>query len=384
MTIIVCGYIIGYPLGGMTWHHLNYLAGLHEMGHDVWFYEDSGQWYVPYNPVTNTCEPDPAYGIDYLKAAMASVGMPVQFCYHSELLNRYYGMDREDWLKLVNRADVLIAVSGVTPFRDEFAKAGRTVVIDTDPVFTQLRMQHDSEFKDYYRCFDRVASFGRLIGTAGCKLPTHGFDWIPTNQPISLRQWPASSTTSRTFSTIGKWDHGPGRKLEFEGHTYESSKGVEWMKLKELPSQSLFTLEMAMASMPMEMMGAFGSHGWAFTDPTVASISVSSFAEYIRSNAGELTVVKQIYSGLPSGWFSDRSACFLASGRPVITQSSGFELWLPTGNGLFVFSTLEGAAESLSIIASDYSHHARAAEKIAKQYFDSRKVLSDLITRIQN
>jgi hypothetical protein len=382
MTIIVAGYIIGYPLGGMTWHHLQYLAGLHEMGHEVWFYEDSGEWLVPYNPVSNTCEPNPMYGINYLKQAAASIGLPVRYCYYSELLDTYFGTNKESWLSILSRADVLLAVSGVTPWRDEFKKVRRTCVVDTDPVFTQLRMMTDESFKTYYKQFDCTATFGRLIGTAACELPTHGFKWIATNQPVALSHWPVTSVPGGAFSTIGKWDHGPGRSFSFAGKTYASSKGVEWMKLLDLPGRVTCPLEMAMASMPGDIQSSFTDRGWRFIDATAASISPGAFRDFVQTKAGELTVAKQIYAGLPSGWFSDRSACFLASGKPVVTQSSGFEQWLPTGEGLFSFNNVDQAADALNMIHANYPAHARAARNIAETHFGSRRVLQQLLSDI--
>ncbi len=382
MTIVVTGYIIGYPLGGMTWHHLNYLAGFHELGHEVWFYEDSGQWYVPYNPVDNVVDPDPTYGIAYLRRALAALGMPERFCYHSELQNKWYGQTKPQWHDVLKRADLVLCVSGVTPWREEFRQAKRTCVIDTDPVFTQLRMRDDPDFLDYYKCFDRVATFGKLIGTKACPLPTAGLNWIGTNQPIALSHWPMVATSSQVFSTIGKWDHGPGRQFEFEGKVYQSSKGVEWMKLLKLPKRTSFRMEMAMAGVSDETAALFEGNGWHFTDPTVLSISPDSYRSFIQRQAGELTVAKQIYSGLPSGWFSDRSACFLASGKPVVTQRSGFEQWLPMGEGLFAFETIEEAAAAMAQIAGDYARHAKAARSIAQDHFDARRVLERLIADI--
>lgn len=412
MRIIVTGYIVGYPLGGMTWHHLNYLLGFAELGHEVIFYEDSGEWLQPYDPSNNTCSDDPSYGIGYLTETFAFEGLNAKWCYHSQLQNRYYGLSRDEWMKVVDGADLVLCVSGVTPWREEFAKAKRTCVIDTDPVFTQLRMRHDESFLNYYKLFDRVATFGRLIGTPDCPLPTAGLEWIGTNQPIAMPHWPFSAPPleggvgggvtglgqatrefqatphpalplkgggGSPFSTIGKWEHTSDRNFEYEGKSYASSKGVEWMKLLDLPRRVSLPMEMAMASMPEETKRTFESHGWRFTDPTLASISTNAYRAFIQSRAGEFTVAKQIYAGLPSGWFSDRSAAFLASGRPVITQSSGFEKWLPTGEGLFSFATIDDAQAALDAVASDPSKHAHAARAIAEEHFDARRVLTRLL-----
>jgi hypothetical protein len=382
MTIVVGGYIIAYPLGGMTWHHLNYLLGLHQLGHEVWFLEDSGSYSYPYNPLTWQCTADSTYGRQYLERTFAHYGLPLRYCYYSEFEDKHYGQSREQLNDLLSRADLLLCVSGVTPVRENRPRPKRIAVIDTDPVFTQLRMRHDTDFLNYYKQFDRVATFGRLIGTPACPLPTHGFDWIPTNQPIALDHWPVRSSPSKSFTTIGKWDHTSDRNLEFNGKRYLSSKGVEWMKLLDLPKRVSWEMVLGMLAMPEPTALQFASAGWRIVDPAQATLSCPSFAQFIADSAGEFTVAKEIYAGLPSGWFSDRSSAYLASGKPVVTQASGFDQWLPTGDGLFSFNTLDDASAALNKIAQNPPHHAAAARRIAETSFDSRKVLPDLIERI--
>lgn len=382
MTIVVGGYIIGYPLGGMTWHHLNYLLGLHELGHEVWFFEDSGEYALPYNPTTWTCEADSTYGRNYLEQTFRQYGLPLRYCYYSQFEDKHYGLSREELHDLLRRADLLLCVSGVTPIRPERPHPRRVAVVDTDPVFTQLRMGHDSEFIRYYQQFDAVASFGRLIGTPDCPLPTHGIHWIPTNQPVALRHWPVVPTDSRDFTTIGKWEHTADRHVEFNGRKYLSSKGVEWMKLIDLPRRVPWNMVLGMLSVPGEVAAEFQTHGWTIQNPEDATRTCESFQRFIQSSAGEFTVAKEIYAGLPSGWFSDRGSAYLASGRPVVTQDSGFDRWLPTGEGLFSFKSADEAADALNQIAQDYPRHSRAARRIVEEHFDAWKVLTELIDAV--
>jgi hypothetical protein len=244
-------------------------------------------------------------------------------------------------------------------------------------------MQHDAAFRDYYKSFTHAATFGRLIGTRDSPLPTHGIDWIPTSQPISLEHWKSPPTTIRRFTTIGKWEHAKDRSVEFAGRRYASSKAVEWEKLVDLPSKSrAWELRMAMEKMRTHDRRPFESAGWKFDDALAASRTPADYHGYISGSAGELTVVKQIYAGLPSGWFSDRSACYLAAGRPVVTQSSGFEKWLPTGEGLFNFDTIDEAAAALETISADYERHSLAAHRLARDYFDATIVLNALLDRV--
>jgi hypothetical protein len=382
MTIVVGGYIVGYPLGGMTWHHLNYLLGLHELGHEVYFLEDSGSYSLPYDPTTWRSGIDSTYGRAYLERTFGEYGLPPRYCYYSQFEDRHYGMTREELDAVLARADLLLCVSGVTPLRPERPRPRRTAVVDTDPVFTQLRMQTDGEFAGYFRSFDAVATFGRLIGTAASPLPTHGIDWIPTNQPVALRHWPVAEVTSDAFTTIGKWEHSTDRHVEFAGRRYLSSKGVEWMKLLDLPSRTRWRMRLGMAGTPGATREAFERHGWSFVDAEQATLSCRAFGDFIRESAGEITVTKEIYSGLPSGWFSDRSSAYLASGRPVVTQDSGFDRWLPTGEGLFPFRTVDDAADALNAIGRDYPRHSAAARRVAEEYFDARRVLSELLDAV--
>jgi hypothetical protein len=382
MTIVVGGYIIAYPLGGMTWHHLNYLLGLQELGHDVWFLEDSGSYAMPFNPRLQRCQPDSSYGRDYLKRTLDAFGLPLKYCYYSEFEGRHYGCTETELNDVLRRADLMIFVSGVTPLRASRPRARRSLVIDTDPVFTQLRMARDPDFLAYYRQFDACATFGRLIGSDECNLPVHGIDWIPTHQPIALERWPFHPCESDAFTTVGKWEHASDRDVEFAGRRYLSSKAPEWEKVINLPARTSWQMTLAMQGMPEADRGRFEARGWEFRDPELGTIDCQAFAEMVRKSAGEFSVAKQVYAQLPSGWFSDRSAAYLASGRPVVAQATGFERWLPTGSGLFAFRSKSDAVDALDCVASNPLEHQRAARAIAQAHFDSRKVLNDLIEKV--
>jgi len=385
MKIVVAGYIVGYPLGGMTWHHLNYVLGLLAMGHEVTYLED-GAHFSPYDPTTETTG-IATYGLNYLKHTLENYG-------HADLPWHYRfgpvaeGLTIAEMNHRLREADLLICVSGVTPL-DWYDRPKRTLVIDTDPVFTQLRMAGDESFRNYYKSFTHAATFGKLIGTSLSPLPTHGIDWIPTSQPVVQRFWPAVPSQPGTgddqrFTTIGKWEHAPSRTVEFEGRQFASTKASEWLKLIELPGRTQWTLEMATDKLPPATRQAFVEHGWEFANPFQASRDTDAFKNYIASSAGELTVAKQIYVDLPSGWFSDRSACYLMCGRPVVTQSTGFEHWLPTGEGLFSFKTINEAAAALETIHVDHQRHCKAARRIAEEHFNSDKVLQALIDRVMS
>lgn len=378
MKIILAGYIVGYPLGGMTWHHLNYLLGLIELGHDVAYLED-GAFLPPFDPTTGN-NGEAQYGLNYLQKTLEYYGV-ASVPWHYRFGSVVGGLSIQEINRRLREADLLICVSGITPL-DWYDRPRRSLVIDTDPVFTQLRMSQDASFRSYYKSFNHAATFGRLIGTADSPLPTHGIDWIPTNQPIVKKHWPVTRISSRAFTTIGKWEHAADRTVEFAGRQFGSTKASEWLKLMDLPSRTNFEMRMAMADLPPQARESFIRNGWQLDDPISASRTPVDFANFIRHSAGELTVAKEIYAGVPSGWFSDRSACYLMSGRPVITQSSGFEKWLPCGEGLFSFRNVDDASAALREISSAPQKHGEAARRIAEKYFDATLVISELLDRV--
>jgi hypothetical protein len=378
VRIVLGGYIVGYPLGGMTWHHLNYLLGLVELGHEVTFLED-GAYHSPWNPITDL-NGDPTYGVEYLKSTFASVGLTIPW--HYRYGNFSAGLSIEAMQQALKGADLFIAVSGITPTA-WYPMPRWSLVIDTDPVFTQIRLTHDADFLSYYKSFTHQATFGRLVGTHACALPTSGLDWIPTNQPIALRHWPVTPIApGATLSTIGKWEHSADRHIAFAGQSYLSSKRPEYERLIDLPRRAGHTIELGMASMPMADIARYESHGWRHVDARSSSVDCPTFRAYVQRTLGEFSVAKQIYSGVPSGWFSDRSCAFLASGRPVVVQATGFESWLPTGTGLHVFSNPDEAAHAVKHVHDHVESESRAARAIAEKHLDAGAVLRDLLDRV--
>ncbi len=388
LNILVGGYIVGLPLAGMTWHHLHYLLGLERLGHRVTFLEDSGEWSYPYHPVTFASDPDPTYGIAYLKRCFARVGFGGRWAYVSRLVEpgkrMAFGMSDAELDDTFAAADLYVAVSGVTPRDDDRPAPRRTLGIDTDPVYTQLRMRSDADFDGYWRRFDRLASFGTRLGTAGCDVPTNGLAWHPTRQPVVLDRWPVTPPPpGAAWTTLGRWEHDTDRHVAFAGRKLLSSKAPGWAIAKDVPrSPGVGSMRLAMATMPDDAQAAYAEAGWGFDDSHRVSLGLDAYGDFIRGSRGEFTPCKQIYSDLASGWFSDRAACYLASGRPVVTQASGFAsgpLALPTGEGLFEWTTTDEAIAALRATASDFGAHAAAARRVAEEHLDARRVLGDLV-----
>ena len=390
LKIVVGGYIVGMPLAGLTWHHLHYLLGLHRLGHEVFFLEDSGTWAVPYDPQRQTTDPVPTYGTQYLRRCLQHAGLKgkIGWTYVSRLTREggrpaYFGNTKRATLDALKNADLFVAVSGVTPLDPDRPRPRRTLAIDTDPVYTQVRMTGDADFAGYWRDFDRLASFGTLIGTDGCDVPDCGLTWHPTRQPVVSDQWQLGDVPADgPMTTLGRWEHDGGRHLEFGEKALKSSKEPGWQATRELPGRVDVPMRMAMDHVPKIEQSQFAAAGWAFDDAPAASTSLAKFGEFVGKSLGEFTPAKAMYAEVHSGWFGDRSACYLAAGRPVVTQQTGFDrgpLALPTGEGLFAWNTVEDAAAAINSVAADPARHSAAARRVARQHFEFDRVLPDLI-----
>jgi hypothetical protein len=284
----------------------------------------------------------------------------------------------------MRQAHLYIAVSGVTSWHDSRPRPKRCLAIDTDPVYTQATMLHSQETADDWRSFDRVASFGTRIGTDGCDVPKAGLDWHPTRQPVVLDVWPHEPPPAGApMTTLGRWEHDDGRHVEINGKRLKSSKAAGWQIIRDVAGQpDLPPVELAMDKMPTEERRAFERRGWSISDPIDASRSLDAFETFLSRSLGELTPAKEIYAATNCGWFSDRAACYLASGRPIVTQDTGFArgpLALPTGDGLLTWTTADEAAAALRSVAADPDRHHRAARALVDQHLAHDRVLPKLV-----
>lgn len=388
--MIVSGYIATFPLAGLAWHYINYIEGLLELGHEVYYIEDLMDWSS--NPIGPFGADPDDYSHRFLQSALSICGDTVPYAYHSARSGQWYGLASEDRDRILRSSDLMICVSAGAKFRPEEARPRCVIAVDTDPVYTQLRMASQPDYLEYYRTFDAIATFGVLIGNENSDIPTHGLKWIPTRQPVALQQWPFSVHPSpKRFTTLTGWSHRGGHQT-YNGITYHCAKDQEWLRMLDLPRRAPWAMEIAVEtkgsaqtwalSMPYTTRHAFRGRGWILSEPLFPSLTSLAYKNFVRSSAGEFTVAKEQYTHFQSGWFSDRSAVFLATGRPVVTQETGFSRWLPTGEGLLTFTEINEAAEGLHAVASAYTKHARAARHIAEEFFDAKKVLSELLDRV--
>jgi len=377
-TILVLHLAGQYPLAGVLWQALHYLVGLRQLGHEVYYVEDCGA--PPYDPRVKSIVTDPAYNVTCLRQTLERFGFADRWVYWDMFRDTYYGLSRAQLQTLYERADVIFNLCGATPPRVEHRRNGRLLYIETDPVFEQIRAaQGEPRVLDALSRHDVCFTYGENLGAADCPIPLSGFAWQKTRPPVVLDLWEERADPAcRRFTTVATW-HNKGKDITFQGQTYYWSKHVNFLKFRDLPCHTAQPLELAVETGDEAVRTELAALGWQLAEAVERSATVEGYREYIYASRGEFTVAKDIYVRPRSGWFSDRSVCYLAAGKPVVTQDTGFSKSIPTGQGLFAFSTLEEAVAALAAINADYVRHAHAAREIAAEYFAADKVLGKLL-----
>jgi len=375
LRIIVAGLAGSFSMAGTSLHWLQYPLGLLALGHDVLYLEHTGAWY--YDPKTATIVDDVGLPLQHLRDITGRHGLDGRWTFidHHGVEFGVTGAALRDFL---HTADLLINVTGAMKLREQYMVIPRRAYLDTDPGFIQLRVSKGSQ-KDieHLRRHTVHFTFGRNIGASGCPVPTGGFAWHGTVQPVYLPFWPrvAASPRGSPFTTIVKWD-ASGHVLECDGEVY-GAKDLEFPKFVRLPELTGEAFELAMAG--ESPVDGLELRGWRCRSGAEVSATWEGYRAYIQESRGEWSIAKNGYVKTKAGWFSDRSATYLATGRPVVVQSTGFERWLPSGIGVVPFSTLDEAVDAIRAVQGDYEKHCRAAREIAEATFDSSKVLGELV-----
>ena len=379
-VVLLAGYFARCPLAGYGWQVLHYMLGLRQLGFDPYFVESTEYVSECFDPhsrqMTDTCAP----GVTFLRAFFAQHGLADRWTVFDAAHGRRYGLGEEHLRQLCAEARLAISLAAVERLPPT-PKAVR-VLIDLDPGYTQIRLARgDTALARLVAEHHRHFTFGEHIGRSGCAVPTAGIEWLPTRQPIVTELWQEASppSTSAPFTTVGRW-HEMRRSLEWEGQRFGWSKRNEWRRFVELPrlTGARFVLAMDADKHPDDLAW-LASHGWEVVDPLDISIDPQRYRQWIVHSLGEFTSAKDLNIQLRTGWFSDRSACYLAAGRPVVTQPTGFETILPVDEGLFAVADATEAAAAIASIRSDAAAHSAAARRIAQQYFEARTVLGDLL-----
>ena len=387
LRIIVTGLIAQHPrLGGITWHYLQYVLGLARLGHDVYYVEDSGE--VPYDVTGGVTGEDWTAkdckdNVGHLSGVMTRFGLGDRWAYRNAPTSEWHGLPDARREQVIASTDLLLNVSGSLEHPRNYRAVPRLAYIDTDPVVTQAKFVTGSiGFPPRVVAHDVHFSFGERFTDV---VPDTGHTWLPTRQPVVLSEWSPADTMRDAFTTVMSWtSYAP---LRWEGRVF-GQKDVEFRNFLELPRRvAPIPLEVAMSGThhvdwqadELNPRDLLTRAGWRVADADVTCGDLDAYRDYIRSSPAEWSVAKNAYvQGCPA-WFSERSACYLAAGRPVIVQDTGFGAVLPVGEGLLSFETPEQAAEAVRDVDRDHARHASAARAIAEAYFDSDKVLTRLI-----
>jgi hypothetical protein len=382
LRVVVLGHIVRLQLGGVAWHHLNYCLGLTQLGHDVFYLEDSGDspW-ACYQPRTYMTDSDPSNGLRFAAHAFGKLGLGNKWAYHDAFQSKWLGPCADRSHEICSTADLLIRTSHVNPMRPWLQKIPVRVLIDVDPVFTQMRHLDDAKIREDAMLYNRFVTFAENVTYNPNLLPDDGFRWQPTRTPVVLDAWPVTpAPTKGKFSTVLQWDSYQTRN--YKGQHY-GMKSRSFFPYLDLPQRSgaVFELAIGGSSAPRQELA---NKGWVCRDPIEVTRDPWTYQRYIQESKAEFTVAKHGYVLSWGGWFSERSVNYLASGRPVLTQDTGFSEWLPTGSGVLAFRSPEEALDGIEEINSRYEFHCKAARAIAEEYFDARKVLPHLIERSMN
>ena len=383
-TVIVGGALANKPgNGGEAWVRLSWALGLRRLGFDVWLVEQIA-------PDACVDDDGQAAGFEECSNRLHFERVTEEFGLEGSAtliygdLEATAGAPYETLLDRAAEAELLVNISGHIT-RDELLGGPRTrVYVDLDPGFTQL--WHAAATPGLRLAeHDHYVTVGMNVGTARCRLPTSGIEWHPTLPPVLLDEWPAAEPPREPmrFTTVATW-RSPYGRVELNGEP-QGLKHDEFRKLIELPYRApSLEFEIALDIHPADAadLEALRAHGWKIVDARTAVRDPRAYRDYIQGSAAEFSVAQGVYVSTRTGWFSDRTACYLASGRPALVQDTGLDANLPLGAGLLTFSDLEQALEGAEVIERDYAARCRAARGIAERYLDSDLVLTRLLERV--
>jgi hypothetical protein len=373
MTIIFSGTIGRSGLGGQAWAGLQYLLGLRALGHDVFYLEDCGRssWVYIWEKEDWTHELE--YPASYVHACLAPFGFGNRWIYRDNY--RSLGMSLDSFLEVCGRADLLIMRAA--PFwnwRSEYELPRRRAFVDVDPGFTQISIANgDAGLAAGIAKCERRFTYAQRVGKPDCAIPSEGGPWRATRPPVFLDEWPVVPGSGTHFTSIIRWQG--FKEVTFNGVSY-GQRDKEFPRYFELPNHTPQTFCIAQMGIRPETLR---QHGWEVVPGEVISRTPDSYRQFIQGSRAEFSIPKQGYVAMRGGWFSDRSVCYLASGRPVLIEDTGLSDWLPIGDGLLTFTRPESALEAIDRVNSQYEHHRRVARGIAERFFDASEVLTDFV-----
>ena len=394
--LIVLGTAASNPYAGMAWMQMQITAGLHRLGHDVYYLETTSSW--PYDPVRQYKVSDSDYAVPYLARVADGFGLGERWAYRRSYSDKeWLGPAAARAEELLASADATLNVAGSSRLREEGLEVARLVFLDTDPVWPHVRYASaDPEMREIVGEHDDVVTYGENIGRNGCPVPPLPRTRGRTRQPVLVDLWADGAPSSSTYTTVANWKQ-EGREVVLDGERYAWSKDLEFRRVLDLPRRVTVPLELAMnlarpetirygEGEPVKAWGVaeeayslLEGHGWRLVDAAGFTTDPWPYRDYVRASRAEFSVARDLHVRLRSGWFSERSACYLAAGRPVVTQDTGFGDVLPTGEGLLAWTTADEAAAAIEAVEADYGRHSAAARELAAEYFAAERVLPRLL-----
>jgi hypothetical protein len=387
--IIVTGFMTTCPIAGVVWQHVHYILGLKKLGFDPIYIEDTAR--QPYLPETFETGEAVVPQVAEITRRLAQ-RFDFKWAYRTRFTNpmQTYG-DLTDCQisECFENAEATVNICGAQELHEEVLKSRCLVYVESDPGVEQIKIdKKTADTISYLQKHHAHFTFGENVGQTDCPLPTGGFKWQPTRQPVALELWkstPISNSTPIQFTTIANWET-KGKDIVWKNQIYYWSKTFEFLKFSDLPrtlNSSKFSWELATdMNRDPASKELFQRQGWSMTSPHSLSCDFDSYVRYIQQSHAEWTVAKDQYIRLKTGWFSDRSACYLAAGRPVVTQDTSFGKFIPTGEGLFAFKNINDIKNAIEAISADYSKHSEKAQEIAQEYFAAEKVVGKMLSHL--
>ncbi len=382
--IVVMGFMAGCPIAGVIWQHVHYIVGLQRLGHEVYYIEDSAR--LPYDPQKFEITNDYSYALSFLDKLSRQFGFEGRWAFCARYLpgEPCHGLTIGRVRELYREADAIFNVCGTQEMNADLLQSERILYIESDPGVEQIRVDKgEAKPIEYLSQHHKLFTFGENIGTPECPIPTHQFQWLATRQPVVTDFWKtdAPPPAGALFTSVANWNTSELKDIEWRGERYLWSKTREFLKFDDAPRRGGEPLELATTPRDPATAGRLIAQGWRLTSPDEMSVDWDLYRGYLQRSKGEFTVAKDQYVRLNTGWFSDRSACYLAAGRPVITQETGFTRFYGGKRGLFAFRTLDEVAEAVREINADYPAHCRAAYEVAAEHFEATKVVASILDR---
>ncbi|MHC1744119.1 MAG: glycosyltransferase [Syntrophobacteraceae bacterium] len=387
LRVIVTGLVGLYPVGGVAWDYLQYLIGFARLGHDVYYHEDTWSW--PYHPIERTYTADPSYSATYIREFIEAYAPDLRDRWHYlHLHETSHGMTREAFDAVAKSADLFLNISGACMIPEELSPGCRKVFLDTDPGYNQIMLSERFEWSENVErwcssvaAHDQHFTYAENIYAADCLVPRLDFKWKTTRMPIVCDLWEDAGKSSAAgpeaaWSTIMTWNAFKG-KLIYKGVEY-LSKGAEFERIVDIPHHVSRPLKVAVGGVnaPLDRLA---EAGWQVVDGPEATVTPSQYQDFIFGSRGEISTAKHVYVAMRTGWFSCRTACYLAAARPVVVQDTGFRSIVPCGEGVLAFSTAEEAVEGILAVERDYGKHCAAARRVAQDHFSADRVLGQFI-----